>query len=181
MKIETNLFLMSPTHQVWERLVNLYGYNNWHPNYRFNFNDLMEPTQLTMFVPGLRKSLRTSVEVTALGKPEVLGWRFRILGLIKCEERYELSATGSGTRVRHILELHGLPRTSLAVCLIALIQRCHWSQDAALAEALKTDGRRGRQFASQRPSVVFGRKKTTTNDEATEMALRIRARAMRAC
>ena len=88
--------------RVWTALSDLAGFARWHPFIRLS-GAAVEGGAIgyTFNTTFLRKAMTAPATITRFRKPEEIGWKAGMPGLLMFEETYQIDAITSGTQMRH--------------------------------------------------------------------------------
>ncbi len=88
--------------RVWTALSDLAGFVRWHPFIRLS-GAAVEGAAIgyTFNTTFLRKPMTAPATITRCLKPEVIGWKTGMPGLLMFEEAYRIDAIASGTQMNH--------------------------------------------------------------------------------
>lgn len=88
--------------RVWTALSDLAGFARWHPFIRLS-GAAVEGGAIgyTFNTTFLRKAMTAPATITQCRKPEEIGWKTGMPGLLMFEEAFRIDAITSGTQMRH--------------------------------------------------------------------------------
>ncbi len=88
--------------RVWTALSDLAGFARWHPFIRLS-GAAVEGGAIgyTFNTTFLRKAMTAPATITHCRKPEEIGWKTGMPGLLMFEEAFRIDAITSGTQMRH--------------------------------------------------------------------------------
>lgn len=138
MKVETQFQLNVSPLRVWSALADFGSFATWHPTYRFT-GSAQAPGESIQLVWRLRKdqSVNIDTDLVTLKKPQVIGWKSGISGIITFHEEYEIVPGSEPVEIVHRFEWRGVIGRVLGVFTTRGIGRAMAAQDRALANYLR--------------------------------------------
>lgn len=138
---ETNFTVHSSPLKVWSLLADVAGYALWHPHYRFAFPRMRKGDGIVTWNFSSDFHVRMPFYLEGAEKPGLWTWWAGRPGLLRFEERYEITPLTNGAAICHRFVSRGLVGRIFDRVMREEVRAHMAEQDAALADRLKVMGR----------------------------------------
>lgn len=142
MKEETSIVFNMSALRVWSLISDLRGFARWHPVYRIAVD--AEPgaeIDVTCLLFGGDREITTQMIINRLSKPQLIGWRIGVQGVLTLDERYEIEPIANGVCVRHSVECRGVIGALVGRMIRNGLRRTMRQHDAAFLAFLRRQSR----------------------------------------